>query len=89
MISMANLQSVFLVEDQILSFKVQLCKDNYQTCQISSCLFSLKGVGAGIEIFWDPLGYFGLFSEYPEYRVYLNSNRVMFFFANTDLIAGG
>ena len=55
MISMANLQSVFLAEDQILSLKVQICKDNYQTCQISICLFSLKGVGAGIEIFWDIL----------------------------------
>ena len=35
------------------------------------------------------LGYSGLFSDYPEYRVYLNSNRVMFFFANKDLVAGG
>ena len=36
LISMANLQSVFLVDDQILGLKVQICKDNYQACHILS-----------------------------------------------------
>ena len=55
MISMANLQSVFLAEDQILNLKVQICRTTIKHVRYQAAFFSLKGVGAGIEIFWDIL----------------------------------